>query len=306
MTDQSLAISKTNLDVIKSGADAGLVQYLRDVQKMPYLTAQEEYDYGMKVKEKNDREAAKMLVQSHLRRVVKMAMKFKRYGLPTVDLISEGNLGLIHAVKKFDPTKGFRFATYAMWWIRAQLQEYVLRSWSLVKIGTTVAQKKLFFSLHKVRRKLELADEDEANLQKFISKDRVAKIAKELNVAEKDVIEMRSRLSQSDASLNQIIGDEESGEEMQNLIASNDPSQEEIAMQNQELSHREDLFSKAFANLNEREKDILTKRQLLEEPQTLEQLSEFYKVSRERIRQIEANAIHKIKKEIERLKRKKS
>jgi len=271
--------------------DSSFAQYLREIQKFPLLTPEEEQKYGQLVFEKQDKEAAKMLIQSHLRLVVKMAGKFKNYGLSTVDLVAEGNLGLIQAVKKFNPHKGFRFATYAMWWIRAFMQDYVLRSWSLVKIGTTAAQKKLFFNLNKIKRRLEIQES-------ALSPDQIKRIATDLHVTEKEVYEMSSRLSQGDTSLNNPIGDEEDAKEVVDLMASSEESQEDLAIKQQEGERKAALFRAAFAKLNEREKDILVKRQMLEESMTLEELSQIYKVSRERIRQIEENAIRKIKKEI--------
>jgi RNA polymerase sigma-32 factor len=278
--------TKTNL--VKSGD--GFLKYLREIQKFPILTAEEEFSYGADFVKTGNKEAAKMLVQSHLRLVVKMAGKFKNYGLPIIDLVSEGNLGLMQAVKKFDPHKGFRFSTYAMWWIRAYIQDYVLRSWSLVKIGTTVAQKKLFFNLHKIKKRLGISESS-------LAPDQIARIANDLNVSKKEVVDMSSRLSQGDTSLNNLVGDEDNdGKEVVDLMASNDESQEEIAISNQEKSRQEIMFKKAFATLNEREKDVLIKRQMSENSLTLEELSQIYKVSRERIRQIEENAIKKIKK----------
>ncbi len=285
---KEISSTKSSRD-LKIG-ESGLIKYLREIQKFPILTKEEEFDYGVKFAEQGDKEAAKMLVQSHLRLVAKMAGKFRNYGLPVVDLISEGNLGLMQAVKKFEPRKGFRFSTYAMWWIRAYIQDYILRSWSLVKIGTTAAQKKLFFNLHKIKKKIKAVGD------KSLSKENVNKIAEDLGVSHKEVVEMDSRLSQSDSSLNAPIGFEDDTIEVGDTISSNDPSQEEIAISKQEKSRQEELFKKAFVALNDREKDILIKRQLSENPMTLEDLSQIYKVSRERIRQIEENAIKKIKK----------
>ncbi len=291
----TISLSKNNFGLVKSGEN-GFLHYLKEIQKFPILSAEEEFNYGVRYFEKNDLEAAKMLMQSHLRLVVKIASKFKNYGLPVYDLVSEGNLGLIQAVKKFDPHKGFRFSTYAMWWIRSYIQEYILRSWSLVKIGTTIAQKKLFFNLHKIRKKLNALSSETA-----LSKEQVDFIADNLNVSPKEVIEMNSRLTQGDTSLNNIIGDEEEGREAMEMLVSNDASQEEIAIDTQEKSRQQKLFKSAFATLNEREKDILIKRQMSENSYTLDDLSKLYKVSRERIRQIEENAINKIKKEIKKL-----
>ena len=275
----------------------GFLQYVRQIQKFPMLTPEEEMEYGTRFAKTGDKEAAKMLVQSHLRLVVKMSAKFKNYGLPIIDLVSEGNIGLMQAVKKFDPSKGFRFATYAMWWIRAYMQDYILRSWSLVKIGTTVAQKKLFFNLHKIKKKINAASD------KAMLLEHVQQISNDLGVTQKEVIEMNSRLSQSDTSLNNLVSDDDDSREIGDLIVSNEISQEEIAIENQTKSRQEILFKKAFANLNEREKDILTKRQMSENTMTLEELSQIYKVSRERIRQIEENAINKIRKEVLKIKK---
>ena len=290
MTNSLIPKSTT---IAKSG-DAGFVQYLREIQKFPILTPEEEFEYGTRFQKNGDKEAAKMLVQSHLRLVVKMARKFKNYGLPMFDIVAEGNVGLIQAVKKFDPQKGFRFSTYAMWWIRAYIQEYILRSWSLVKIGTTAAQKKLFFNLRKIKQKIVGVDAGTNRL----SPDHIEKISKELNVTAKEVTEMDSRLQQPDSSLNNFVGDEEDGNEVIHELASDEESQEQIAIHNQEKSRQETALQNALKTLNEREKDILFKRQLSENPMTLEELSQIYKVSRERIRQIEENAINKIKKEV--------
>lgn len=289
-----------NFPAAKSGLTKttdGFLQYVRQIQKFPMLTPEEEMEYGTRFAKTGDKEAAKMLVQSHLRLVVKMSAKFKNYGLPIIDLVSEGNIGLMQAVKKFDPSRGFRFATYAMWWIRAYMQDYILRSWSLVKIGTTVAQKKLFFNLHKIKKKINAASDKE------MLPEHVQQISNDLGVTQKEVIEMNSRLSQSDTSLNNLVGDDDDSREMGDLIASNEISQEEIAIANQTKSRQEILFRKAFANLNEREQDILTKRQMSENSMTLEELSQIYKVSRERIRQIEENAINKIRKEVLKIKK---
>lgn len=283
--------NKINRNLTRSSDS--FLHYIQEIQKFPVLTAEEEYEYGMRFKKTGDKEAAKMLVQSHLRLVVKMAMKFRSYGLPVTDLVSEGNVGLIHAVKKFDPEKGFRFSTYAMWWIRAYIQEHVLRSWSLVKIGTTVAQKKLFFNLRKIKKRIGKSDESTSAL----APDQIKRVAHDLNVSEKEVVEMDSRLQNSDTSLNNLIS-EEGEEEIGNNIAANEETQEQIAIDNQEKSRRETLLRQAFSVLNEREKDILIKRQMSEVNMTLEELSKAYNISRERIRQIENNALEKIKKEI--------
>lgn len=284
----------TNFSLPDKYGSSGFLKYLNQVNSFPILSQEEEFNYSIKYSEQNDMESAKMLLQSHLRLVVKIALKFKNYGLPVVDLVSEGNLGLVQAVKKFEPRKGFRFSTYAMWWIRAFIQDYILRSWSLVKIGTTLAQKKLFFNLHKIKKKLGVD-----NSGNMLSEEKISKIASNLNVSNKEVIEMDSRLSQSDTSLNNLIdSDSEDCEEVGNLIASSQENQEEIIIKKQQFEQRKIVFDKAFSLLNEREKDILIKRQLTDNPSTLEELSKFYNISRERIRQIEENAINKIKKEV--------
>jgi RNA polymerase sigma-32 factor len=200
----------TKPDRIAKSSDAGFLQYLKEIQKFPILTAEEEHEYGVRFQKTGDKEAAKMLIQSHLRLVVKIARRFKNYGLPMFDIVAEGNVGLVQAVKKFDPDKGFRFSTYAMWWIRAYIQEYVLRSWSLVKIGTTAAQKKLFFNLRKIKQRIIGSNSGTDRL----SEENIAKIAKELHVTQKEVIDMDSRLQQPDSSLNNFVGDEEDGAEV--------------------------------------------------------------------------------------------
>ena len=293
---QDIAATK---QIAASKSPDSFLQYLHEIQKFPLLSAEEEYEYGMRFKKTGDKEAAKMLVQSHLRLVVKMATKFRNYGLPITDLVSEGNVGLIQAVKKFDPEKGFRFSTYAMWWIRAYIQEYVLRSWSLVKIGTTIAQKKLFFNLRKIKNRLGKLSGDTSAL----GQEQISRIAHDLNVSEKEVTEMDSRLQNSDTSLNNLIS-EDGEDELVSQIAADEESQEQIAIDNQEKTQREKLLREAFLVLNEREKDILVKRQMSEVSTTLEELSQTYNISRERIRQIEAAALEKIKKEILRLSKK--
>ncbi|MBM3579489.1 MAG: RNA polymerase sigma factor RpoH [Alphaproteobacteria bacterium] len=282
-------MSKKNL----SKSSSSLLHYIHEVQKFPLLTLEEEKLYATRFAETGDKEAAKMLIQSHLRLVVKMASKYRRYGLPVTDLIAEGNLGLIHATKKFDPYKGFRFSTYAMWWIRAFIQDYILRSWSLVKIGTTSAQKKLFFNLHKIKKKLGVYSGNNA-----LAPSQIEHVAETLGVSKDEVVAMDSRLSQGDSSLNRPLNDEADSIELVDLMISKDESQEEIAIKNQEKLLQESLFKKAFEKLNDREKDILFKRQMTEDSMTLEELSQIYKVSRERIRQIEEAAIKKIRKEI--------
>ena len=299
MNDKLIALPEKNLGLIR-GDEAGFLRYLRQIQKFPILTAEEEREYAIRFTENQDKEAAKMLIQSHLRLVAKMAMKFKNYGLPVVELVSEGNIGLIQALKKFDPQKGFRFSTYAMWWIKAYIQEYILRSWSLVKIGTTAAQKKLFFNLHKIKKKLQSAGTPDSSL----SQKHIEIIARDLNVSKKEVTDMDSRLSQGDTSLNNLVGEGDDAKEMVDLMTDNQESQEDLAIKNQKKSHQEALFKMAFSTLNDREKDILIKRQMSEISLTLEDLSKIYNISRERIRQIEESSINKIRKEIYKLQNK--
>ena len=270
------------------------VEYLRKIQKFAILSKEEEEFHTKNYYENNDNNSARILVESHLRLVVKIAGRFKNYGLPIIDLVQEGNLGLIQALKKFQPSKGFRFSTYAMWWIRAFIQDFVLRSWSLVKIGTTNAQKKLFFNLHKIKKRLGIEQSTNA-----IDEVNIKKIAETLNVDCKEVSDMDSRLSQGDYSLNhQIHNDENDSIEIGDIMASSDESQEQIAITTQDQMQKKQIFSQAFLKLDSRQQDILQKRHLNENVSTLEDLSQIYKVSRERIRQIEENAIKKIKKEI--------
>ncbi|MFT5703336.1 MAG: RNA polymerase sigma-32 factor [Rickettsiales bacterium] len=283
----STDISIASLPKVRS-SEASFYHYLQEIQKFPLLTFEEEQEYAERFQKTGDKYAAQMLIQSHLRLVVKIAGKFRNYGLPIVDLVSEGNVGLIHAVKKFDPDKGFRFSTYAMWWIKANIQEYILRSWSMVKIGTTSAQKKLFFNLRKIKKQLD------ANETGNLLPSQISKISNYLNVSEKEVINMNARLQNSDGSLNKIIGDDENGSEVGDKLASTDYSQEELVILNQEKSRKNELIKQSLLLLNDREKDIVFQRQLSENPPTLEDLSKIYKVSKERIRQIEAAALDKI------------
>tara|TARA_B100000575_G_scaffold281456_1_gene272136 strand:+ start:1841 stop:2701 length:861 start_codon:yes stop_codon:yes gene_type:complete len=278
-----------NLPILSS--EGNLALYLQEIKKFPMLTAEEEYMLAKRFIEHNDSKAAHKLVTSHLRLVAKIAMGYRGYGLPVTDLISEGNVGIMQAVKKFDPEKGFRLATYAMWWIRAQIQEYVLHSWSLVKIGTTAAQKKLFFNLRKIKKQISSIDSGS------LSPENVREIAAKLNVKEGEVIDMESRLFASDQSLNIKIGDE-NDTELMDLIEDNNDTQDKIVEQKNELNFRRKLFSKALQNLTDREREIIQLRKLNESPLKLEELSKKYKISRERVRQIEEKAIEKIQKEI--------
>ncbi|MDA0901810.1 MAG: RNA polymerase sigma factor RpoH [Proteobacteria bacterium] len=283
-------ISNSTLPALSSGS--GFLQYLNKIQQFPILTAEEEYEYGVRYQKDGDPEAAKMLIQSHLRLVMKIAVGFRNYGLPIVELVSEGNVGLVKAVKKFSPEKGFRFSTYAMWWIKAYIQEYILRSWSMVKMGTTVAQKKLFFNLRKIKNKLKATDD------KNLMPHQIKEIAHDLNVPEKDVVEMNSRLHFSDSSLNYVVGDEGDSTELQDLIACDDQNQESLAIDFQEKSRNETKLKNAIAKLKPREQEIIAMRRLADKSKTLDELSKVYKVSCERIRQIEAAAIEKIRKEM--------
>jgi len=286
-------LSKT-LQTSRDYSRDSFVEYLRKIQKFAILTKEEEEFHTKNYYENNDNNSARILIESHLRLVVKIAGRFKNYGLPIIDLVQEGNLGLIQALKKFQPSKGFRFSTYAMWWIRAFIQDFVLRSWSLVKIGTTNAQKKLFFNLHKIKKRLGIEQSNNA-----IDEVNIKKIAETLNVDCKEVSDMDSRLSQRDYSLNhQIHNDENDSIEIGDILESSDESQEQIAINTQDQLQKKQILSQAFSKLDSRQQDILQKRHLDDNVSTLEDLSQIYKVSRERIRQIEENAIKKIKKEI--------
>ncbi len=278
-----------NLPVLSS--EGNLAVYLQEIKKFPMLSAEEEYMLAKRFKEHGDSDAAHKLVTSHLRLVAKIAMGYRGYGLPVTDLISEGNVGIMQAVKKFDPEKGFRLATYAMWWIRAQIQEYVLHSWSLVKIGTTAAQKKLFFNLRKIKN--QLVSIDSGNL----SPENVREIATRLDVKEGEVVDMENRMFSSDQSLNVKLG-EENDTEWQDLIEDNNDTQDMIFEKKNELDYRRNIFLKAINILNDREKEIIKLRKLQEKPLKLEELSKKYNISRERVRQIEEKALEKLQKEI--------
>jgi len=272
-------------------SEGSLSLYLQEIKRFPILSANEEYMLAKRYKEHGDTEAAHKLVTSHLRLVAKIAMGYRGYGLPITDLISEGNVGIMQAVKKFDPDKGFRLATYAMWWIRAQIQEYVLHSWSLVKIGTTAAQKKLFFNLKKLKNQLKSIDDEN------LSPENVREIATKLNVKEAEVMDMENRLFSSDQSLNSPISHEKESE-WQDMIV-DDKETQDIKYENQnELDYRKNLFNKAMNVLNPREKEIIKSRKLNDKPMKLEELSKKYNISRERVRQIEEKAIEKLQKEI--------
>ena len=266
--------------------EGGLSVYLDQIKKFPMLDAEEEYMLAKNWKTTGNVKSAEKLVTSHLRLVAKIAMRYKGYGLPMNEIISEGNVGLMQAVKKFEPEKGFRLATYAMWWIKASIQEYILRSWSLVKIGTTTAQKKLFFNLKKLKN--QIAPKNEGDLKK----DEVEKIANTLDVSEDEVISMNRRLSGKEQSLNAPIG--EDGDEWQDWVVDKEMDQELKIAHQEELDQRKDLLQDSIKILNDREKEILYARRLNENPSTLEDLSKKYKISRERIRQIENKALFSI------------
>ncbi len=269
--------------------EQGLNRYLSEVRKFPMLEKDEEFILAKRWREDGDTEAAERMVTSHLRLVAKIAMGYRGYGLPIGEVISEGNVGLMQAVKKFDPDKGFRLSTYAMWWIRAAIQEYVLRSWSLVKMGTTAAQKKLFFNLRRLKGEMKAIDDGD------LHPDQVKKIATRLNVKEDEVTSMNRRmLSGGDASLNVTVGGEDGGSEWQDWLKDNSDSQETVLGKTQEHDARMDLLQDAMADLNDRERHIIAERRLSDSPKTLEELAGIYNVSRERIRQIEARAFEKL------------
>jgi RNA polymerase sigma-32 factor len=270
--------------------EGGLSRYLAEIRKFPLLEPQEEYMLAKRWREHEDTDAAHRLVTSHLRLVAKIAMGYRGYGLPINEVIAEGNIGLMQAVKRFEPDRGFRLATYAMWWIRASIQEYILRSWSLVKIGTTAAQKKLFFNLRRTKGQISALEEGD------LTPEHVQEIAKRLGVPEDEVVNMNRRLSGGDASLNAPIGNSsEGGEaEWQDWLADDELDQETRLGEAEELEERRTLLSTALEELTERERDILESRRLREEPLTLEELSAKYDISRERVRQIEVRAFEKL------------
>ena len=270
--------------------EQGLNRYLQEIRKFPLLEPEEEYMLAKAWADHEDSEAAHRMVTSHLRLAAKIAMGYRGYGLPQAEVISEANVGLMQAVKRFDPERGFRLATYAMWWIRASIQEYILRSWSLVKMGTTSAQKKLFFNLRKAKSKIGALEDGD------LRPENVAQIATELNVTEKEVIDMNRRLSGSDASLNAQVGsgDGESSAQWQDWLEDTDANQAEAYAESEELDTRRQMLMSAMDVLNDRERDILMERRLRDDPMTLEDLSSRYDVSRERIRQIEVRAFEKL------------
>ena len=283
-----------NLPVLSG--DVTLSNYLNEIKKFPMLSAEKEYTLATRLNVHGDTEAAHQLVTSHLRLVAKLAMGYKGYGLPITDIISEGNVGLMQAVQKFDPEKGFRLATYALWWVKAAMQEYILRSWSLVKIGTTAVQKKLFFNLRRAKNQIQAYEDGDLN------PENLEKISKQLNVPEKEVVNMNRRMAGADPSLNaKVASDDGSLTEWQDWLVEESPNQEEEFAEQEEDGIRKELISESLKVLNERELDIIQTRRLEETPTTLEELSEKYDISRERVRQIEVRALEKIKEEIENL-----
>jgi RNA polymerase sigma-32 factor len=272
-------------------AEGGLTRYLEEIRRFPMLEPQQEFMLAKRWKEHGDRDAAHQLVTSHLRLVAKIAMGYRGYGLPISEVISEGNVGLMQAVKRFEPDKGFRLATYAMWWIKASIQEYILRSWSLVKMGTTANQKKLFFNLRKAKSKISALQEGD------LRPDQVQTIAKRLGVTEQDVVDMNRRLG-GDASLNAPIRDDGDSGEWQDWLADDSESQEAVMAQHEEMDNRRKALSQALSVLNERERRIFEARRLADEPVTLEDLAAEFGVSRERVRQIEVRAFEKVQKAV--------
>ncbi|WP_313809184.1 RNA polymerase sigma factor RpoH [Sphingobium sp.] len=287
---------KTNVPAVPAlGGEASLNRYLSEIRKFPILAPEQEYMLAKRYAEHADSEAAAQLVTSHLRLVAKIAMGYRGYGLPVSELISEGNIGLMQGVKKFEPDRGFRLATYAMWWIRASIQEFILRSWSLVKMGTTAAQKKLFFNLRRMKNNIEAFEDGD------LHPDDVAKIATDLGVTQEDVISMNRRMAMGgDTSLNVPMREDGEGQ-WQDWLADTDPLQDERVADRQESELRHDMLVEAMDDLNDREKHILAERRLAEEPKTLEELSQVYGVSRERVRQIEVRAFEKLQKAMMRI-----
>ena len=277
------------------GGEQSLNRYLAEIKKFPILAPEQEYMLAKRFQEHGDTEAAAQLVTSHLRLVAKIAMGYRGYGLPVSELISEGNIGLMQGVKKFEPDRGFRLATYAMWWIRASIQEFILRTWSLVKIGTTANQKKLFFNLRRMKSRINAFEDGD------LRPEDVTKIATDLGVNEAEVISMNRRISMGgDTSLNVSMNDDGEGQ-WQDWLADDGPLQDQRVAEDQEKNYRHSMLLEAMSDLNDREKHILTERRLTEEPKTLEELSQVYGVSRERVRQIEVRAFDKLQKAMVRI-----
>lgn len=282
-------MTATTLPVLAS--DRGLSAYMQQIKQFPLLEKEEEFMLAKRLIEHNDTEAAHRMVTSHLRLVAKIAMGYRFYGLPISDLISEGNVGLMRAVKKFDPDRGFRLSTYAMWWIKAAINEYVLNSWSLVKMGTVAAQKKLFFNLRKLKAALNIYEDGDLSIEAADT------IAERLDVSKQDVVDMNRRLSRSDASLNVPVGEDGDLDRI-DLLMSDAPDQEAVFSDEEERNLGSSLLQKALATLNERERHIIMERRLSEEPRTLEDIGEEYGISRERVRQIENRAFEKLQKAV--------
>ncbi|PKB19460.1 RNA polymerase RpoH-like sigma 32 subunit [Novosphingobium kunmingense] len=291
MSERESNLPATGSTVMPSlSGEQGLNRYLAEIKKFPILTAEQEYMLAKRYAEHQDPEAAKQLVTSHLRLVAKIAMGYRGYGLPVSELIAEGNIGLMQGVKKFEPDRGFRLATYAMWWIKASIQEFILRSWSLVKMGTTAAQKKLFFNLRRMKKNLDAYEDSD------LHPDQVRKIATDLGVSEQEVVNMNRRMMMGgDASLNISFNEDGEGQ-WQDMLEDAGPLQDQIVEDAQEASTRHALLVEAMDSLNDRERHILTQRRLIDDPKTLEELSQEYNVSRERVRQIEVRAFEKLQK----------
>lgn len=286
--------NQVSFDGLDFSPEINLSRYLQNIKQFPILSQEEEYNLAKEYVRTRDAKISYRLVTSHLRLVVKVVSKFRGYGLPVAEMISEGNIGLLYAVDKFDPDKGFRFSTYALWWIRAAVQKYVLNFWSLVKIGATAAQKKLFFNLRKVKNRLNLTDDRE------MSQDVIRNIASSLDVSVQEVTDMNTRLKSHDGSLNVLVdSSSDNGSELLDFIADTKPNQEEWLSRTETLNYRKKLFNQALGCLNPREKDILFKRRLYEKSITLDDLSKSYAISKERVRQIELNSIRKIRKAVE-------
>ena len=284
----------TALTGVDFSPEINMARYLQNIRKYPILTQEEEYKLATKYKETGNKDVAYQLITSHLRLVVKVVSRYRGYGLPVSEMISEGNIGLLYAIDRFEPDKGFRFSTYALWWIKASVQKYILNSWSLVKLGTTAAQKKLFFNLRKIKNSLNLVDDRE------LSSDVLKDIARLLDVSVQEVTDMNMRLKAHDGSLNSPVdSDSERTAEWMDFISDGKPNQEERYAYKETMNYRRKLFNRAITVLNPREKDILFKRRMSDETITLEDLSQAYNISKERVRQIELNSIRKISKAIE-------
>lgn len=282
-----------SLNGLDFSPETNLARYLQSIRQYPLLSQEEEYDLAVQYKKTHDKKIAYQLITSHLRLVVKVVSKYKGYGLPINEMISEGNIGLIYAINKFEPDKGFRFSTYALWWIKAYIQKYILNSWSLVKIGTTAAQKKLFFNLRKLKSQLNLID------GKDLNNETLKHIADSLSVSVQDVKDMNNRMHSHDSSLNKLCNDgEDDSAEWMDFLADNKPSPEAAIAYTETYAYRKKMFSQALSCLNQREHDILYKRRMLENAFTLDELSKVYGISKERIRQIELNSIRKIRKNL--------